>query len=326
MLNKTESQLSGAVNKKIGNLQILRIFAASGVVIYHANMNIAGIHTDFFGVALFFMLSGYLMCKLSNRSTLDFVRDRFWRIVPNYWLATIVLCTVFGLWSWWPVEHILLSFLFIPHDSPAGIYPVLGVGWTLNMEMYLYSVFAISIYINRIKAPIIAGLIILTVRFALPYVTDNKAIIYYYTSDYLLYFVIGIAIWYLTLTKSGASTKLPSWTFPISLFAYTIAVVFTSFIFLVPALFLITILASDRKHRLLILMGDSSYACYLLHTILIEFLRTKGFLVSGTIPYTIGVLVASWAIAIAWYISVEKLILILRRSIDNISISSSPSK
>jgi exopolysaccharide production protein ExoZ len=147
----------------IGNLQILRLFAASGVVLYHTTFNFWGIHTEFFGVALFFVLSGYLMCKVNNRKGLEFATERFWRIVPNYWLAMVALLTFFKTWKRWPIEHTIQSFLFIPHDSIVGMHPVLGVGWTLNMEVYFYLIFTLAILIHQRFAPIIASVAIITI-------------------------------------------------------------------------------------------------------------------------------------------------------------------
>lgn len=299
----------------IGNLQLLRAFAASGVVIWHSHASIFGIHTMFHGVALFFVLSGYLMCKISNRSALEFARDRFWRIVPNYWLAMGLVLSLFNMWTYWPVDHAVLSAVFIPHESTSGFYPVLGVGWTLNLEMYFYSVFALSILIFQRRAPVIAGLVILGLSVGLPYATENKALLFYYSHDEVKYFVFGIVIWYVSewIRAKDLRVFLPSWTLPVALAAYALLVLFgASPIIIVPALFLTAVFAAgfgaDLKPRIVMLMGDASYACYLLHTILIEFLRHKGVATSGTVLFTAGVLAGSWTIAILWHIYVEKLI------------------
>jgi exopolysaccharide production protein ExoZ len=312
--------------KVIGNLQILRAYAASGVVIYHCNAWIAGIHTEFYGVALFFALSGYIMCKIRNRSAWDFAQDRVWRIVPNYWLAMIMMLTALKMWTWWPIEHTLLSFLFVPHDSPAGLYPVLGVGWTLNIEMYFYALFALSILISRRFAPLIAGASIIAMKYGLPYVTDSKPLMFYYTHDYVNYFVYGIAIWYATEWIKDANLRLPSWTFPVSLAGYSVMVIFNVADphYLVPALFATTVLASnsgaDLALRPLVLMGDASYACYLLHTILIEVLRHVGLPVySGTVLMTILILVIAWGLAIGWHLTIERAVSRLSRSWRNVA-------
>ena len=173
----------------IGNLQILRAFAASGVVIYHSKAYIFGVHTEFYGVALFFVLSGYLMCKICNRSALNFAMSRFWRIVPSYWLAMVLMLQCLHMWTYWPIEHTLLSFLFIPHNSPAGLEPVLGVGWTLNLEVYFYTIFTFAILVNKKYAPVISGVVIFAISYGLPLITQNKVVLYYYAHDYVKFFV-----------------------------------------------------------------------------------------------------------------------------------------
>lgn len=325
----------------IGNLQILRAFAASGVVILHSNATIFGVHTEFHGVALFFVLSGYLMSRISDRSAVAFALDRFWRITPSYWLATAVLLTVFNMWKHWPVEHIVLSALFIPHQSPAGFYPVLGVGWTLNLEMYFYAVFAISILINRKFSPLIAGLLISFVYFMAPLVLTNEAALHYLAHKYVWFFIFGIGIWYLSewLNIKLAGLKLPNSTLPVSIGLYVLVTlllgskgysvyeIYWSAIISVSVLFLTAILSAnfgaDLKPRGIIVLGDASYACYLFHTILIEFLRHQGIATSGTFLFTTGVLVASWAFAVLWHLYIEKFISMLHRRIMRISIQGS---
>lgn len=314
----------------IGNLQILRAFAALGVVILHSNALVFGVHTQFHGVPLFFVLSGYLMSRICDRSALAFALDRFWRIAPNYWLATALLLTVFNMWHYWPIEHVVLSALFIPHESPAGLYPVLGVGWTLCLEMYFYAIFTISIVLNRRFAPLIAGLVVSFVYFVTPLVSVNEAALFYFAHMYVGFFVIGIGIWYLSewLKRKFVRPMLPRSTLPISIALYTLVNVFLDSnidnllnwteIISVSALFLVTILSAnfgaDLNPRGILVLGDASYACYLLHTILIEFLRHRGIAISGTFLFTAGVIISSWGCAIFWHLYVEKFISMLRTS------------
>jgi len=302
------------------NLQTLRALAASGVVIYHSQATFFGLSTEFHGVALFFVLSGYLMCRICDRSALDFVSDRFWRIVPNYWLATAFLLSLFHMWTYWPAEHTLLSALFIPHASATGLHPVLDVGWTLNMEMYFYSVFALSICVSRSFAPIVSGAAIMAIWFGLPYLTDNKAACFYFTHQYISYFVIGIVIWYFTecIRTRVSKHTFPRWLFPFSVLMYVASVLlFDTGIVGVSLLLVVSVLAAnqgaDIKNRTLLLLGNASYACYLLHTIIIEFLRQHGVATSGTLLFTTSVLVGSWVLAIVWYFSVERFVSLLRQ-------------
>jgi exopolysaccharide production protein ExoZ len=315
----------------IGNLQILRAFAASGVVLLHTNATVFGVHTEFNGVALFFILSGYLMCRVRNRSATAFAADRIWRIVPNYWLATALLLTLLNMWEHWPAEHVALSALFIPHESPGGLYPVLGVGWTLNLEMYFYAVFTLAIWASRRFAPVIAAAVIGSVFFVLPWLTDNEAAKFYFAHKYVWCFLIGIGVWYLSewLNSLRLPPGVPRWTIPLAFVSYAVLTVclgagdhspaelFRWTVVTISAFFCFVVIASshgaDLQPKLILLLGEASYACYLLHTILIEVLRHHGIATSGTLGFAAAVLVGAWVLAILWHLSVERLVTMLRR-------------
>jgi exopolysaccharide production protein ExoZ len=230
------------------------------------------------------------------------------------------MLSLFHMWTYWPAEHTLLSALFIPHESAAGLHPILGVGWTLNMEMYFYSVFALSIRVSRSFAPVISGATISAIWFGLPYLTDNKAACFYFTHPYISYFVIGIVMWYVTewITAKVSKQTFPRWLFPCSIPMYLVSVLwFDTGMVGVSLLFAVSVIAAnqgaDIKNRALLLLGNASYACYLLHTIIIEYLRQHGVATSGTIVFTTGVLVGSWALAIVWHFTVERCVLSLRQ-------------
>ena len=310
----------------IGNLQLLRALAATAVVYYHIPATIAGIHTEFYGVALFFVLSGYLMCKVSNRSAWQFAQDRFWRIVPAYWIATIVLLAISGTWRYRPFEHTLLSLAFLPHESVDQFSPVLSVGWTLNMEVYFYAVFTLAISINQNLAPILAGLSIIGIKLGLPFITTDPAYTFYYTHDYVQYFCLGIVVWYATERIKGMAFRIWRGLFPAAIVAYA-----GSFILLevdplmaVTLLFTIAVVSAnagaDVQVPWIMLLGNASYACYLLHIILIYGLRSSGIEVTGTLPVAAGIVLACWICALLWHLSVERSIRLLRNSISRESL------
>src|SRR5262249_52353737 len=66
----------------IGNLQLLRGIAAIGVVFYHTDYRLAGnVHTDLRGVETFFVISGFIMCYISQNDPKWFFWKRVLRIV-----------------------------------------------------------------------------------------------------------------------------------------------------------------------------------------------------------------------------------------------------
>jgi hypothetical protein len=71
------------------NIQLLRGLAALAVAFYHAGYVIPGtVYTDFLGVPVFFVISGFIMTHITRASSDGFLLHRLIRIVPLYWLAT----------------------------------------------------------------------------------------------------------------------------------------------------------------------------------------------------------------------------------------------
>ena len=199
-------------------IQYLRGVAALMVVWFHGVEQVPGID-DFFpvhignaGVDLFFVISGFIMVATTNGSSmspLEFMRRRIIRIVPLYWLLTllmvaIALCvpSLFKTLQVLP-ETLAQSLLFIPHFSrsfPDRVWPLLVPGWSLNFEMFFYLLFAVSLAMpSRFRVVVlIAALLALTgIGAAFGPFASASALVY--TSPMLLLFVSGalLASWWL---------------------------------------------------------------------------------------------------------------------------------
>ncbi|MFF3845067.1 acyltransferase family protein [Streptomyces sp. NPDC002328] len=100
------------------------------------------------GVQFFFVISGFVICMSSwGRGLGDFFRSRVARLYPAYW-AAIVLVTAAGLIL--PVvsaplrsDELLLNFTML--QQPMGAHRVLGVDWTLWVEVRFYALFALCV-------------------------------------------------------------------------------------------------------------------------------------------------------------------------------------
>lgn len=149
------------------NIQYLRGIAASLVVLDHSMLRLANANGDYailrsfageigaFGVYVFFVLSGYLMVVITDdgyglNKAFRFLGARILRIAPLYFIATFLTILVGALITGrqFPLGDIVLSLLFIatnarPEDG--ALTPVLGVGWTLNYEMFFYVIFAFGL-------------------------------------------------------------------------------------------------------------------------------------------------------------------------------------
>lgn len=141
-------------------MHYLRAVAAIGVVLFHClgdagwdfGLGAAGIH-------LFFTLSGFMMWSIAGDSDTrpwPFLLGRIRRIVPMYWIATAVavgstyVVPGFFYQATRELPVILKSLLFIPQIGvDGGIFPVLFQGWTLQYEMFFYLLFALCLLAPR---------------------------------------------------------------------------------------------------------------------------------------------------------------------------------
>jgi exopolysaccharide production protein ExoZ len=268
----------------IGNLQLLRGIAAIGVVFYHTDYRLAGnAHTDLRGVETFFVISGFIMCYIAQNDPARFFWRRVLRIVPLYWLCTAFLLAlsfqmVIRPWTW-PADfipHVLASLFFLPSDQ----HPILGVGWTLNYEMYFYLLFALALVIHRRMAPLIAAALVSAILALAPLGCDHF-LCTYYADGYIKFFVLGIALYYFwsavapslpRIATAVIGTAAIALLYAIELAPSWFGVLPPSFAVVMPVAVVAAALAmsasgTDITSRPLLLIGDASYAIYLTHTI-----------------------------------------------------------
>jgi exopolysaccharide production protein ExoZ len=154
--------------RKYDGLQVLRFLAALLVVVFHATsisseqLGGPGIWANgAYGVDIFFVLSGFVIvwssAKLGHTRDgwLIFLERRVVRVVPMYWIGTtfkviaMVVASSMVVHARLSVPSVLASYFFIPSRNLDNRFmPVLGVGWTLNYEMFFYALFAIALLIR----------------------------------------------------------------------------------------------------------------------------------------------------------------------------------
>jgi exopolysaccharide production protein ExoZ len=269
-------------------LQYLRAVAATGVLAFHAFPGRFGFLT--FGVDLFFTLSGFLMVVITNDSTrpLPFFKDRFLRVVPLYWLVNILALGVLATKVAWAVplhtHYVLESFAFIPARQTDGqILPMVGQGWTLNLEMLFYTMFALALFLPpRWRLPAVAAALVSLVAAGAMLRPDFAPFIAW-TNPILLEFLVGAVIgarWKqggtllpmlgLIVTAMALHLALSPWlggaTLPWRTGYYRAAVS------LPLSTLLLVVLAFERRPggipewRPLRILGDASYSIYLWQT------------------------------------------------------------
>ena len=122
----------------------------------------------FSGVDVFFVISGFIMVYSTGghaggaKNSLIFLAKRFARIWPLYAVGTLLYVIFLFVLGWMTTEEYIkafLSLLFYP-VSPA---PILDVGWTLNIEIYFYVIFALCLLFDRLRWIVASAWILITV-------------------------------------------------------------------------------------------------------------------------------------------------------------------
>ena len=123
------------------SIQYLRGIAATMVVMTHV-LRTADVLADFHfigaaGVDIFFVISGFLMWSINNkneRTAAEFMLDRLARIVPLYWVVTLLIVCLAVFTPFYKdadigATYVWKSLLFIPDFQPGTLYvrPLLGV-------------------------------------------------------------------------------------------------------------------------------------------------------------------------------------------------------
>ncbi|HXV00653.1 MAG TPA: acyltransferase [Caulobacteraceae bacterium] len=204
---------------RLYSIQILRFFAAFGVVTAHVAFWTATLphqsfvhHSQFgvLGVDVFFVISGLVMGRIAlfrrpQPVPWDFFRDRWLRIAPIYFLLSIpwVLVavkqgqrlidpTVSALLFWLPGTHVAIG-------SAAVALPFLGVGWTLCFEMLFYCALALFLAAPR-GASLVIVIVGTTCAVAFMFVAWPPAA--FLGNPMILEFLAGLAIARLTIKPS----------------------------------------------------------------------------------------------------------------------------
>ena len=154
--------------KYLKNLDGVRAIAALLVLVYHAfqNLDLGQRYAPFienmaimghFGVALFFVLSGFLITRILFKTKDDdgyfkkFYLRRALRILPLYYLFLLLWYFVMPLFTKEPLEPFGKQLYFYTYSQGIPLtfnWPVKGPGhfWSLGVEEYFYFFWPVVIY------------------------------------------------------------------------------------------------------------------------------------------------------------------------------------
>ncbi|MGB1310797.1 MAG: acyltransferase family protein [Leucothrix sp.] len=159
------------------SLQYLRGLAALMVLMDHIGQKsaqqsadvLSGWHVGGAGVDLFFIISGFIMCHTTAHkhqtvgATRQFIIRRLFRIIPLYWLVT---CLALAVYIVMPSQmnngegaDLIASYLLLPSKQSY----LVANGWTLRFEFLFYLVFMLGFFFSRY----IGHIVVVTLLFAL---------------------------------------------------------------------------------------------------------------------------------------------------------------
>jgi peptidoglycan/LPS O-acetylase OafA/YrhL len=333
------------------SIQALRGFAVMGVILFHIQhyftykLQMPGLLPRFevgsAGVDLFFVISGFIMVYAFERlfgqpgGTRIFLLRRLARIVPMYWAATTIFLfyvllqygSVDAATNGGGADFVIASYLFIPTRPDGWATPLLGVGWTLNYEMFFYALFGLLIAFSRRTVVAIVGIVfcaLIALRLLGPPLPNPPQS---WFNPIIIEFVFGMVI--ALAYRDGV--RIPRWAV-CALVAAGLAVfawswsrahffgpdsVLRVFAWGLPSLAIVgafalaeTPVARNVFWRIAGFLGDASYSLYLVHTLAIGVpLMVLGrFIAPASAPwfYLAAILIATIVPALFIHAYVEK--------------------
>ena len=283
---------------ELQSIQALRALAATTVIFAHVRF----INRGGFGVNIFFVISGFIICYISSLNPSNFWLKRIFRIVPLYWAGTLgvfsialVAPSLLNSTTSRP-DELLKSLFFIPFWKESGhLAPVLFLGWTLEYEMFFYLVFAAALAINTKLAGWIAIAMLAVVATVGHVAHPTSTFLSFYSHPIIMEFALGILAFYAWQNWKPALVR-----FPLSL-AVLISVACYAFFFWIDRGFppiihfarilpgfvsqgglgfviLMCFLSMEGKitfPRWVLAVGDASYSLYLFHPYIVQLVSKK---------------------------------------------------
>jgi exopolysaccharide production protein ExoZ len=293
---------------RLDSVQMLRALAALAVFTHHIRMLANGA----WGVDLFFVISGFIMCYVTERSGEHFFAKRLIRVVPLYWAGTIaVFCVALAMPDMLKnttanLVDLAKSLAFIPFRKGTETTPVLFLGWTLNYEMFFYLIFALSMAAShKYRAVISAALLIVIVMLGQSLPIESVPL-RFFSRPIILEFAYGMLCYALLMrspmrasARRPVATRLPWMVAGALLIAcMPLATLWSvrwdeSIRWGIPAALafycVVYGLYGVRLPRGVVIIGDASYSLYLFHPYVIQiFTKAGAFSGGGALAYTMA--------------------------------------
>jgi peptidoglycan/LPS O-acetylase OafA/YrhL len=294
---------------RIDSLTSLRFFAAAAVLIHHLEFFQKSPSADvqtvfgwffegFAGVQFFYILSGFVIAfSYGSKSLGHFLFLRAARIYPIHWLTLLAATYAYGAmsaptWDSWSrfFTNAALLQSFVPNTM--FFFGFNGVSWSISTEMFFYAAFCLFVPLSNraILAAWSALMLVIVIN------VINADMASHFVS-WLLYinpvfrfidFLTGVLLYRLFVARplemsfrSATVAEIVSIALVVVsvvvAMAWTIPLQWRWDIYYIPSMaIMIFVFAHQRgfvssmlNNRLLVLLGDSSFALYMVHQIVI---------------------------------------------------------
>lgn len=316
------------MRSQLNQIQLLRGIAAFSILFAHTPY----IQKGHFGVDLFFIISGFIMTYVTEKSFDNFLLKRVIRIVPLYWLGTIGLYAIALIFpdllntATDSVSDLLRSLFFVPYFNGRTVEPLLRLGWTLNYEMFFYLLFFLACLISHAhRAAVASFMIFMLVLFGMLVESDNL-FVSFYTSPIILEFTYGMGAYYV---YKAASARVDAQQKVGAKIAFLLGVsLYVALFFVQPAdgyanrsvvwglpclLIFLLVALGGRKLKIFggfVILGNVSYSLYLLHPYVIHLVDRKIYSIgsAGGTAYLVTLAAYAACVVIAYlsWLLIEK--------------------
>jgi peptidoglycan/LPS O-acetylase OafA/YrhL len=279
-------------------IQVLRAIAALMVVLHHSlEESLAAVQPfkilDWLisfgaaGVDIFFVISGFIMFYVSFptdqavASPVSFLVKRITRIYPFYWFCVAL---VLGLWSTGLFHSLQLdtdvlvrSVFLLPSE-----HLIINVSWTLVYEMYFYLIFAVTLTYRRPLISLFGTSGAILILYTFGHFAPDAALRAFLSNAIAVEFCFGLFLAYLFQKCPGLRSATRLFWIPGFALLCTAPMVVPHantnglpdaarvLAWGIPAFLIVLSFLSlkpnrTRLRRVMVLLGDASYAIYLTH-------------------------------------------------------------
>ena len=223
-----------------------------------------------FGTDLFFCISGYIFFRYfinTNLTPVNFFLRRLLRILPLYWFFTLaIFLATIALNRRESFQHLMCSVTFSCNLDT--MYPILVQGWTLQLELLFYIIFALSLFFENDSRRYF--LVLSVIIFAI-FIGHNFV---------FLEFLLGFCSKWLSDQFKTKFQKRNALFFSFLIFVFGLYLAprigseFRVIIFGIPSMFLVAAVSKvDFRFSLFYVLGESSFSLYLIHFQCLSFLQ-----------------------------------------------------